>query len=110
MEWHLKRRWTHAGELAYPMLESPIARQSAGGRVAVGEATLACQRKPAWLCELPDRWVAGYHGTEPTSLVLDTPGGRLEVDEMGTGIASYRNGEVSIDAIGLGAWRCIDRA
>jgi len=29
---------------------------------------------------------------------------------MGTGIASYRNGEVSIDAIGLGAWRCIDRA
>ena len=110
MEWHLKRRWTHAGELAYPMLESPIARQSAGGRVAVEEATLTCQRGPAWLCELPDGWVAGYHGTEPTSLVLDTPGGRLEVDEMGTGIASYRNGEVSIDAIGLGAWRCIERA
>ena len=28
MEWQLKRRWTHQGDLGTPMLDSPIAKQS----------------------------------------------------------------------------------
>ena len=46
MEWRLKRRWTEQGELGWPMLESPIARQNATGRVVVGEAVLGVRTRP----------------------------------------------------------------
>ena len=34
-KWELKRRWTEKGDLGFPMLESPIARQNRDGRVDI---------------------------------------------------------------------------
>ena len=64
MAWTLKRRWTEAGDLGWPMLESPVARQARGGKVTVGDATLECGPEAGWLFACPERerWVAGYHG------------------------------------------------
>src|SRR5512139_1572039 len=53
MEWRLKRRWSERGEVGWPMLESPIARQNAIGRVEVGDAVLDYGQGPAWLFASP---------------------------------------------------------
>ena len=81
MEWRLKRRWIERGEVGWPMLESPIARQNATGRVEVGDAILECGQGPAWLFASPatGRYVAGYHGHQPAPLTLTVPGGRVEI-------------------------------
>ncbi|NKB72625.1 MAG: hypothetical protein GKR89_36600 [Candidatus Latescibacteria bacterium] len=107
MEWQLLNRWTAAGPLDWPLLESPLARQSADGQVTVGQATLSCSQGPAWLAAAPDGsgWIAGYHGSEPTALVLTLPQDRIEIDQMGAGTLHWHNGQVHIDAVDLGAWR-----
>ena len=53
MEWKWKRRWTQHGEVGFPMLESPIARQTRPGKVTVGAATLTCGEDAAWLFACP---------------------------------------------------------
>jgi hypothetical protein len=103
MAWRLKRRWTQDGELAWPMLESPIARETKDGRVAIGEATLTCGREAAWLYACPDvgRWVAAFHGLRPAPLTLTVPGGTVEIEAMGTGTVVWDNGLVTVEAVGL---------
>jgi hypothetical protein len=103
MEWRLKRRWTQRGELGWPMLESPMARQNATGRVEAGPARLECGVGPAWLFASPttDRYVAGYHGLRTAPLTLTTPGGRVYVPEMGIGTVVWDQGRVTVEAIGL---------
>ncbi|MEJ5198620.1 MAG: hypothetical protein WHX53_06830 [Anaerolineae bacterium] len=98
MEWRLKRRWTERGEIGWPMLESPVARQSASGRVEVGDAVLECAAGPAWLFASPatGRYVAGYHGAAPTKLTLIVPGDRVEVPDMGIGTVVWDNGQVTV--------------
>jgi hypothetical protein len=83
------RRWTeqsqeHAGR-ELPMLESAVARQSAGGEVAVGEASVQCSQGPVWLFARPKsrRWVAGYLGLSPATLTLTTPEGSKTYDLPG---------------------------
>ena len=100
MEWELKRRWTQDGELGWPMLESPVARQNADGRVEVGGAVLTCGKAPAWLFADPTGrlWAAGYHGP-PAPLTLTVPGGRVELAAMGIGTIVWRNGKASIEAL-----------
>jgi hypothetical protein len=103
MTWQLLRRWTDAGELDWPMLESPVARETETGRVEVGQATLACDQGPAWLLASPEtgRWVAGYLGLEPTSLALTTPQGTVKVANMGAGMVILDRGEVTVEAVSL---------
>lgn len=88
----LRRRWTTDGDLGWPMLDAPFAREAADGQVQLGAATLACAQGPAWLAVLPNDagYVAGYTGPTPTSLTLTTPEGRVEVDEMGPGVMVWR--------------------
>ena len=43
MEWKLRRRWTQSGELGFPMLKSPVARQSRSGEIRLGGAVLRWQ-------------------------------------------------------------------
>ena len=102
MEWELDRRWTHHGELGWPMLEAPVARQNADGHVAVGGAELTCGPYPAWLFADPptNTWVAGYHGP-PGPLTLTVPHGAVHLDAMGTGTVTWQDGAVTIDAIDL---------
>lgn len=102
MEWRLKRRWTERGEMDWPLLESPIARQSASGRVAVGDAALECGQGPAWLFASPatGRYVAGYHGHRPTTLTLVVPGGRVEVPDMALGTVVWERGHVTLEHVG----------
>jgi len=102
VKWELKRRWTQDGELGWPMLESPVARQTGNGRVVVRDAVLECGESPAWLFADPETslWAAGYHG-EPAPLALTVPGGKVEIESMGAGTVVWENGAVSVDAVGL---------
>jgi hypothetical protein len=102
MLWRLKRRWTQDGELGWPMLESPVARQARGGRVSVGGATLDCGGEAGWLYACPEQnlWVAGYHGLEPAPLKLALPGGSVEIEAMGTGLLVWDAGQVNVEAVG----------
>ena len=103
MQWQLKRRWTEQGDLDWPMLESPIARQTRSGRIELGEATLTCGPEAAWLFANPTarRWVAGYHGQTPAPLRLAVPGDTVELAAMGTGTVIWDNGVVTIEGLGV---------
>jgi hypothetical protein len=105
MEWRLKRRWTQDGELGWPMLESPVARQARGGQVEVGRARLECGPEAGWLYACPERdlWVAGYHGLAPAPLKLALPQAEIEVAAMGTGTICWQDGKTTIDAVGIDA-------
>jgi hypothetical protein len=98
MEWELKRRWTAGGELGWPMLESPHARQNAEGRVVVGDATLTCGKAPAWLFAAPHGgfYAAGYYGA-PAPLTLEFPGQKVELPSMGVGTVVWENGALTVD-------------
>ena len=100
-EWSLKRRWTQDGPLSWPMHESPYARQSACGKVAIGGATLTCEKGPIWLCACPGgkRYIAAYSGNEMTSLRLEVPDDVVELAEMGAGMVVWDEGQVTIEAI-----------
>ena len=95
MGWQLKRRWTQAGDQGWPMLESPLARQTARGEVTIGDATLTCGKAAAWLYANPavKRWVAGYHGQTAAPLVLALPEVTVEIEAMGMGTVVWDNGE-----------------
>jgi hypothetical protein len=101
MDWTLTRRWTEDGDLGYPMLESPVARQTGTGRVEVAGAVFECPAAPAWLYADPDAdfFVAGYHG-ETGAVSLNLPNERIEIESMGTGTVVYNAGDVRIDALG----------
>jgi hypothetical protein len=103
MAWALKRRWTDRGDLGWPMLESPVARETRTGQVTVGGATLTCGPEAAWLFASPatGRWVAAYHGLQPAPLTLTVPGETIEIAAMGTGTVVWDNGEVTVEAVGL---------
>ncbi|MBN1878427.1 MAG: hypothetical protein JXA33_29690 [Anaerolineae bacterium] len=103
MTWSLRRRWTQDGPLDWPMLESPVARETRGGYIEVGPATLTCGKEAGWLFASPEtgRYVAAYHGLTPAPLVLTLPGARVEIAAMGTGIVVWDNGEVVVEAVGL---------
>lgn len=103
MTWQMQRRWTQDGNLAWYMLESPIAKQNKSGNIHVGNATLTCGEAAAWLVAIPEagRWIAGYHGQIPAPLKLTTPMGQIEIEQMGTGTVIWDNGTVTVDAIDL---------
>jgi hypothetical protein len=104
MAWRLNRRWNGAGELDWPMLDSPVARETRDGSVQVRDAHLTCGPGAAWLwgCAERQRWVAGYHGLAAAPLELVVPGGSVRVPEMGTGLVVWDQGTVSVRALGLG--------
>jgi len=114
MEWKLLRRWTQAGELGLPMLQSPIACQSASGEICLGGATLrwGAGGGPAWLFASPatGRWVAGYTGSQPIPLRLEVPGGQVVVAGMATGSVVWDQGVVSVEAVALQGEPQITRA
>ena len=103
MEWKLKRRWTQHGALGFPMLESPMARQTRTGKVTVGDATLTCGEDAAWLlaCPAHHRWVAVYHGPKAAPLTLTVPDGKVELKAIPTGTVVWDNGIVTVEAIGI---------
>jgi hypothetical protein len=106
MEWKLLRRWTQSGELGFPLLESPLARQSASGEIRLGDAVLRWgapgqPAAPAWLFANPVAgfWAVGYSGATPVPLTLEIPGDRIEVT-MGPGTLVWERGEWKVEAIG----------
>jgi hypothetical protein len=103
MTWRLVRRWTQDGELGWPMLESPVARETRDGQVIVGKARLTCGEGAAWLYACPEacRWIAAYHGLQPASLTLVVPEGTVEIEAMGTGTVVWDNGTVIVEAANL---------
>lgn len=97
------RRWTQAGELGWPMFDSPWASESRSGVVRVGDAVLTTGSQPAWLFASPSthRWVAAYHGPGAAPLKLELPGAKIEIPRLATGLVVWDNGKVTVDAIGL---------
>jgi len=103
MAWALKRRWTQEGELGWPQLESPLARQSCTGHIEVGGAILDCGKESAWLFASPatGRYVAAYHGLLPAPLTLTVPGDKIEIAATGTGTVVWNNGEIMVEAVSV---------
>jgi hypothetical protein len=103
MKWQLVRRWTDAGPMGWPMLESPVARQTRVGRVEVDGAVLTCGSEAGWLfaCPKTGRYVAGYHGLRPAPLTLTVPEGSVQVPMMGTGTVVWDCGAVTVEAVDL---------
>lgn len=103
MEWKLKRRWTQDGVIGWPMLSSPVARETMNGEVTVGNATLSCGKEAAWLFASPETkvWAAAYHGLVAAPLTLTVPDGKVEIEAMGMGTIVWDNGVVTIEAIDL---------
>lgn len=102
-EWRLLRRWTHAGEMDWPLLESTVARETCDGAIEVNGAKLQCGKDAAWLLAVPAKnlYVAAYMGAEPAPLTLEVPGGRVALDAMGMGTVAWEDGVVHIDAVGV---------
>lgn len=102
-EWKILRRWTESGDLGWPMLESTVARQNRSGQVTVGDAHLSCGQEAGWLMACPEKnlYAAGFHGLQPTPLTLEVPGGKVEVDAMGTGTVVWDGGKVRVEAVSL---------
>ena len=82
MRWHLKRRWTAAGDLGWPPLVAPQAAQASHGSVTVGDAVLTSPHGHLWLAALdaPQRYIVGYLGLQPTTLPLTTPQGSSTIN------------------------------
>lgn len=101
MQWELKRRWTEAGTLGFPHLDSPVALQTTTGTVSLGDATFTYDGAgTGWLYANPSagRWVAGYHGPDAVPVKLAVPDGLVELEAMGTGTIIWDNGAVTIEA------------
>ena len=103
IKWDLRRRWNEAGPIGWPMLESPVARETRTGEVTVGDAHLQCGKEAGWLFSSPEtkRWAAGYHGLTPAPLTLTVPGGKVEIAAITVGTVFWDNGKVTVDAVGL---------
>jgi hypothetical protein len=108
MEWSLLRRWNQAGELGFPMLESPIARQDSSGEIRLGQSVLHWGKpgsalSPAWLFASTKRrlWAVGYTGMQPVPLVLESPEGRVEIQSIACGTLVWEDGQVNVEAVGL---------
>jgi hypothetical protein len=103
MKWTLKRHWNEQGEIGWPMLESPVARETRTGRLTVGDAQLQCGKEAGWLFGSTDtnRWVAGYDGLMPAPLTLAVPGGEVEIGAIQVGTVVWDNGKVTVDAVGI---------
>jgi hypothetical protein len=101
MAWTLKRRWTESGNLGYPMLEAPVARQSATGLVQVDGGVVTCDAIPAWLYAdgEGDLYVAGCHG-EAGQFTLRTPSGEVRVPAMRSGTVVWDRGVVTVETHG----------
>jgi len=101
MKWQTRRRWTQHGDPGWPMLHSPVACQSRTGEASVGGAEVTCSAGPVWLLAIPARrkWVAGYSGRRPATLVLSLPDGDVKVQGMSTGTVVWDRGEVTVDAV-----------
>jgi len=100
MQWELKQRWTEAGTLGFPHLESPVALQTTTGTVSLGDATFTYVTGTGWLYANPsaERWVAGYHGPDAVPVKLTVADGSVELEAMGTGTIIWDNGQVTIEA------------
>ncbi len=103
IEWDLRRRWNEKGPMGWPMLESPVARETRTGQVTVGDATLQFGKEAGWLFGSPQskRWAAGTHGSMSAPLTLTVPDGRVEIEGITVGTVFWDNGKVTVDAIGL---------
>ncbi|MDP6667867.1 MAG: hypothetical protein QF357_10795 [Dehalococcoidia bacterium] len=111
MDWNRPvNRWTHSGDLEWPMLVSPLARETRSGRVEVGHASLICGPGAAWLVACPSRkrWVAAYHGPAESSLVLNVPGGRVEIPSLAAGLIEWHDRTVIVDAVGTDTAAVVD--
>ena len=103
MQWDLKRRWTHEGELDFPMLTAPIVHQSRTGRIDIGDASFTFEKGAGWLYNSPNQelYIAGYHGPNPSPITLTLPNGKVEIESLTCGTIIWQNGNVTVDALDL---------
>lgn len=100
MQWRLLRRWSEAGELGWPALAAPFARQRTRGPIRLDGATVESDHGPIWLAALPhvDLYVAGYLGLEPADVTLTTPHGISHITGMEAGVIAVQNGITAVEA------------
>ncbi len=101
---HPAKRWTHEGELGWPMLQSSRTLQSRSGRIEIdGVRLTTISGEAAWLYVSPNQEVvaAAYHGPTPSPLNLDLPNGSVRMERLAKGIVVWQKEGVSVDAIDL---------
>ncbi|PRY22470.1 hypothetical protein CLV78_10610 [Aliiruegeria haliotis] len=104
--WRRLADWTGVGPIGLPMLESSLAKQSCGGRIDLGGATLIFNAQPAWLVALPDSglWAASVHpGDLAGPIRLQTPGGSVELRQTRGATILWQDGKVWVDHTAPGA-------
>tara|TARA_A100001037_G_scaffold295158_1_gene313929 strand:- start:2083 stop:4170 length:2088 start_codon:yes stop_codon:yes gene_type:complete len=97
-------RYTHAGKVPMPMLDSRYAHQSRSGRIQISDVTLITKKDAAaWLYVSPDGQTiaAAYHGPTPSHLELVHRNFRVSLKSLECGTVVWAGGQVSVDAIGL---------
>lgn len=113
MAWRLLRRWTSDGALGWPQLQAEeaggraFARQNSAGRVEAAGASVVANAGEApalglwlWGNEASGQWVAGHFSETPVDLKLSTPGGAVEVEQMGMGTLAWMDGQARVEATG----------
>ena len=99
MNWELLRRWNEKGELTFPLLESPVARQTAGGTLAVEDVSLDCGSARMWIYNnrKADLVVLGGIANEAADLKLKLPGKSITVRNFRYGLIKVEAGELVLD-------------
>lgn len=105
MDWFRPaKRWTHEGELGFPMLESQRVRQSREGTITVGNVTLTTRPgDPAWLA-VPvsgDTLVAAYHGPSPSPITIEGARGKMTLPSVETALITWGPEGVQVNGIGV---------
>ncbi len=100
MNWNLLRRWNERGDLTFPLLESPIARQSTSGTLEVEDVSLDCGSARMWIYKnrQADLVVMGGIAKIATDLNLKLPGKSINVRNFRYGIIKMEAGELVLDA------------
>jgi len=103
MAWGLERRWNEEGPLSWSMLDSPLAKETKNGQVDLGSSKFIYGQGVGWLCanKTKNLWIAAHYTPHSSEVKLIVPHGEVIVDQMGTGMIIWDNGNVKVIGIDL---------
>ncbi len=96
----LIRRFTEAGDLGTPKLDSTIAMHSDVSPIVIGNSRLEFGSGDAWLLSIPkaDLCIAGIPGNTPTDVSLTTKRGQRQFQGMTSGLIVWRGDDINVTA------------
>jgi hypothetical protein len=92
-------RWLNGRAYEPPSLDSPVAVQGDGGRLALGDAVATTEPTPIWLTSAAGRYAVVNPLDRPTPLRLETARGRLDVERFGVGRLEWDGGDAVVEGL-----------